>query len=81
MRGLGRHRRTHQIFEFENQRFTLAGLVDELVNRLMSFDANLFIATTLVELHEEQFGDEALKKLSETLCNQIRLLNDPETAT
>jgi hypothetical protein len=80
MRGLGRHRRTrHQIFEFENQRFTLDGLVEELANRLMSFDANLFTATTLVELHEEQFGEEALKKLCETLYQQIQLLNDPDT--
>ena len=75
VRTLGRHRRmVHQIFEFENQRYTLVSLFTELANRLVSTESNLFTAMTLLELHEEQFGDAALAKLHAKIVEgQLRL--------
>jgi hypothetical protein len=80
VKALGRHRRVeHQIFEFENQRFSLVALVSELANRLVSPESNLFTAMTIVELHEEQFGHESLAKLGSLLSNKIRSLEGSET--
>ncbi|MDB5387825.1 MAG: hypothetical protein JWM11_3471 [Planctomycetaceae bacterium] len=80
VRTLGRHRRIkHQVFEFENQRFSLIALVGELASRLISLESNLFTAMTLMELHEEQFREEALAKLCELLFNKIRLLDEPDS--
>ncbi|MES2794163.1 MAG: hypothetical protein V4719_31405 [Planctomycetota bacterium] len=80
MKALGRHRRVqHQIFEFENQRFTLVGMGEELANRLFSAESNLFTALTLVEIYEEQFVESALEKLTDLFARQAaRLAVDVE---
>ena len=81
MKALGRHRRLqHQIFEFENRRFTLVGMSKELANRLFSAESNLFAALTIVELYEEQFAESALGKMTDLFGHQAaQLAGDVET--
>jgi hypothetical protein len=71
-RELARHRRLrHGVFELDGVRHTWESLVAELVDRIFRDDANVFLAKTLAEVHQERFHNDAAGKLTQLLITKL----------